>query len=561
NPRVVTNPPSLLGRIRDRSDAPAWTLLRLAIERLVRAYIARRAEAAGPDWRPPRVEQLLQDVLVHLWLKLPALDLDQGIPGLRQGLYRVVVRCLAQQEAERKFRRTDPIEPSPPAETLSPPVVPPAPLPDDSLDTLWQDEFKRMLLLVVLSELRDEVPALGDPAAWTAFEKHWLAQRPAEDIAAELAIDAPQVFTHTVHLLRALTQRYQSDTGELFASAATEAPAACPSLESLLASIAGLADADTKTHIESCDACKTRLELLAAQRALMKAAWPDAKSQASPAARVPTFISKYFIAGILRGNDKYIVYRAADADLDRDVALQLSSSPITDENVRRVMTEEGAKLLPIVHPSVSRVLELEFVDNRPMIVTEFVRGPAINDVEQLGSHKPARTAAWGSQLAEALAAVHAAGVWHLDIQPRHVRIDETGRPRLLMLGSAMLQQVRHGSIPEGDPAFLSPEQARGDREALTAAADVFSIGALLFHLLTGDVAYPGNNREEIRQAALQGRVDLTPLEKVNLTARLGKLVTKALSPDPSRRPDDLKAWAEQLRKSTKPGFIARMLGQ
>ena len=217
--------------------------------------------------------------------------------------------------------------------------------------------------------------------------------------------------------------------------------------------------------------------------------------------------------------------------------------------------------MAIEHPSISRVLATEFIDHRPMIITEFVRGPAINDVEQLGSHKPARSAAWVSQLAEATAVVHDAGVWHLAIHPRHVRIDETGRPRLLMLGSAPLQQIRHGAIPEGDSAFLSPEQARGDREAITAAADVFSLGALLFHLLTGDVPYPGDNREQIREAAHEGRVDLEPLQRVNVTARLRKLVGKALSTDPSRRPDDLNAWAEQLRKSTKPGFIARMLGQ
>ena len=341
NSRAV-NPPSLLTRIRDRADVAAWTLLRQVMGRLVRSYVARRAEAAGADWRPPRVDQRVQDVLVHLLLKLPALDLDQGTAGLRQSLFRVVMRCLLQQEAERKFRLLDEAKPT---------AAAPLPVPeDDGDDTIWQEEFAKALLLVAMSELRDERSKAG---AWAAFEKHWLNQKPADDVAAELKVDASRVFASVADMLQTLDTAAPGTPGEPESSPAPTADRL--SVAALIASLSTPTGAEADATLELSAEDKLRRDALVARRAVLKAVWPEPRPPSAPPT-APTFLGKYFIAGTLRGNDKYIVYRAADADLGRDVALQLASTPVTDEPARQAIVEEGARLMAIEHPSISSII-------------------------------------------------------------------------------------------------------------------------------------------------------------------------------------------------------------
>jgi len=259
---------------------------------------------------------------------------------------------------------------------------------------------------------------------------------------------------------------------------------ACPQLEDLMPLVDGeTPPAAVAEHVAGCVACRGRVEGMRSQRTTMQLVAASPRDEGD---RHPAVLGKYFIAGVLRGNERYTVYRGAHMVLREDVAVQLAAMPVMDDAARKLMLGEARKLAQIAHGGVARVLDLDFFEERPFVVTQYVRGPAINDVSELGPHTPQRSAEWVASLAEAVAAGHQMGVCHLDIQPRHVRIDAAGRPRLLMFGSALLQGVRQGALPVGDPAFVAPEQSAGRREEVGPASDVYALGALLTYLLTGE---------------------------------------------------------------------------
>jgi serine/threonine protein kinase len=235
------------------------------------------------------------------------------------------------------------------------------------------------------------------------------------------------------------------------------------------------------------------------------------------------------------------VWRAEDLLLQRTVAVKLFLSGTGHDARQR---SEAVTLARLAHPGLVTVFDAVLSDGvggqRSFLVTEFVDGPNLRqhlDQSAGGRMTSAEVADLGSQLAEALAYVHAAGIVHRDLKPANVLLDRLAagaprRPKLADFGIALLagsaRLTEHGTTI-GTANYLSPEQVSGS--GIGAASDVYSLGLILLECLTGELAYPGNGIE-----AAVARLHRPPRLPAGLTTQWRELLTKMFAYSPDERP-------------------------
>lgn len=180
---------------------------------------------------------------------------------------------------------------------------------------------------------------------------------------------------------------------------------------------------------------------------------------------------------------------AHDVELDRLVALKrLAENLARDEELRRRFLREPRLAARLSHPNVVRVFDVGEDDGRPFIAMEYVEGETLADLVARRGRLPADEAATlGVQICGGLAAVHAAGLVHRDVKPQNLLLGTDG---VLKLGDFGIAAGHEGTkltlagTVLGTAGYLAPEQARG--EQVTAAADVYAVGAVLYELLVGE---------------------------------------------------------------------------
>jgi eukaryotic-like serine/threonine-protein kinase len=238
-----------------------------------------------------------------------------------------------------------------------------------------------------------------------------------------------------------------------------------------------------------------------------------------------------------------------------------------DEIVARFGNERRL-LARIEHPNVARVLDGGSIEGMPYLVMEYVEGVALNVwCEQRGLDVPARVEVF-CKVCDGVQAAHAHLIVHRDLKPQNILVGEDGEPRLLDFGIARLLDVEAGSaatrtaLHAMTPAYASPEQMR--LEPLTTASDVYSLGVVLYELLSGTRPYsldglsPAQSERivcdtdpQALRRALAG-ADLPEPERRARLARIGgdleRIVAKALHKEPARRYDSARALADDLRR-------------
>jgi hypothetical protein len=198
-------------------------------------------------------------------------------------------------------------------------------------------------------------------------------------------------------------------------------------------------------------------------------------------------------------------------------------------------------------------------DGEDYIVYEFVDGGDLSDaIAKTLPMEPTRAAALVADIARGLHAAHAAGVIHCDLKPSNVMLTADGRPKIADFGIAVrvgedrraeLAARAYGRGPVGNIAFISPEQFRNDERGFSVPSDVYALGGLLYHLLTG--ALPnGSTREEISAThdAATGRRTPPSVRETNASVDqdLDAIVRRSLSVDPVERHSSAAAFAEDL---------------
>lgn len=180
-----------------------------------------------------------------------------------------------------------------------------------------------------------------------------------------------------------------------------------------------------------------------------------------------------------------------DMELDRPVALKrLAENLARDADLRRRFVREARLAARLSHPNVVRIFDVGEDGGRPFIAMEYVEGETLAELlASRGRLPPAEVARLGVQICAALAAAHAAGLVHRDVKPQNLILGRDGALRLgdfgIAVGHGGTQLTLAGTVL-GTAGYLAPEQARG--EQVTAAADIYAAGAVLYELLTGEPA-------------------------------------------------------------------------
>ena len=245
------------------------------------------------------------------------------------------------------------------------------------------------------------------------------------------------------------------------------------------------------------------------------------------------------------------VYRARDTRLDRDVALKLLRKGRQTSELAEKILHEGRILARVRHRNVVTVFGAEERDGRVGLWMEYIRGRTLEQLLRSTGPFGAREAALiGQELCRALAAVHKAGLVHRDIKAQNVMREEGGRLVLMDFGAG---QYVHASAAAptgrltGTPLYLAPELMRGGEA--TVQSDIYSLGVLLFHLVTAQYPVSATSLDDLRQAHREGRRFRLHDARPDLADDFARVVERASHPDPSRRFASAGALQEALARS------------
>ena len=209
---------------------------------------------------------------------------------------------------------------------------------------------------------------------------------------------------------------------------------------------------------------------------------------------------------------------------------------------------EGRLLARVRHPNVVTIYDAELIGGEVGLSMEFVRGQTLERrITARGPFSPAEAIGIGSQLCAALAAAHDAGVLHRDVKAANVIMTPERRVVLMDFGSAS----RHGDAiaqAAGTPLYVAPEVLNGGET--TAASDVYSLGVLLHHMLTGSYLVTASSVQELREAHAhrkRERERAAPPAMPGVPRRLARVIAEATHPDPALRLASADALGDALR--------------
>jgi eukaryotic-like serine/threonine-protein kinase len=232
------------------------------------------------------------------------------------------------------------------------------------------------------------------------------------------------------------------------------------------------------------------------------------------------------------------VYRARDNVLERQVALKIlhdhfSSDPEYVERFRR----EARAIARLNHPNIVTVIDRGELDRHQFIVFEHVAGENLKDVVRRRGPLPVDEAvAFTTQVAQGLAFAHAHGVVHRDVKPQNILIDENGTAKVTDFGIARAVDPGEGLTETGTvlgtSGYIAPEQASGRR--VDARSDQYSLGVVLYELLTGELPYSGDNVMAVAMKHLHEPVPRVRDRRRDVPASVDAIVSRAMA----KRPED-----------------------
>jgi serine/threonine-protein kinase len=256
------------------------------------------------------------------------------------------------------------------------------------------------------------------------------------------------------------------------------------------------------------------------------------------------------------------VYRAVDETLGRQVAVkalrrELADDPTFLERFRR----EARAAAALSHPGVAAIYDYGEVDGQPFIVMELVEGENLAERVAAGGPLPWQEAfAVGEQVAAALAAAHAHGLVHRDVKPANIMLGRDGRAKVTDFGIAQAAQAatltRTGMVL-GSANYVAPEQAKGGH--VGPAADLYSLGCVLFEAVTGETPYQGGNAVAIATQHVSAPVPDPRELRPDLPAQAAALILRALRKQPDARFPSGTAMAAALAAARQQEDATRVL--
>jgi tRNA A-37 threonylcarbamoyl transferase component Bud32 len=254
----------------------------------------------------------------------------------------------------------------------------------------------------------------------------------------------------------------------------------------------------------------------------------------------PHHFGKYTIEERIGQGGMGVVWKARDPDLSRTVAIKVLAAHLAQSRTARQRFQREARAAAAIsHPHVLTIHAVEEQNQIPFLVMEYVSGGSLKEyVSARGKLTPVQTIQLSCQIAQGLAAAHAQGVIHRDVKPGNVMLHEGGvRVRLADFGLARVAfdnaELTSHDQAVGTPAYMAPEQLRGDR--IDARADLFSLGCVMHFMLVGHSPFQGRTQGETIHKILGESP--RPLLEIDPTIppALAEVVDRLLRKDPDER--------------------------
>lgn len=247
------------------------------------------------------------------------------------------------------------------------------------------------------------------------------------------------------------------------------------------------------------------------------------------------------------------VWLAQDEQLDRKVAIKIPRQMAAGESEGDEFAQEARIAAQLKHPGIVAVFDVQrLASGEWIVVMEYIEGKTLADSLKENRCTPNQAAAWAAQIADALHAAHRQSLVHRDLKPANILLDWLGQPHIADFGLAVtedLQRSLAGNLA-GTLVYMSPEQIRGETHRLDGRADIWSLGVILYEMLTGKRPF-GGKRDELFDE-IQNRQPRPPRQiDERIPLELERICLKCLSKEPERRYSNAADLAAELRSSIK----------
>ncbi|HET6508834.1 MAG TPA: protein kinase [Baekduia sp.] len=236
------------------------------------------------------------------------------------------------------------------------------------------------------------------------------------------------------------------------------------------------------------------------------------------------------------------VYRAFDTVLERQVAIKLMHREIaSDSDQLERFRREARAVAQLNHPHIVTVIDAGEDDNMPYIVFEYVEGETLKDrIRRYGRLPIQESIAYAIEIARALGVAHDRGIVHRDVKPQNVLVDEEGSAKVTDFGIARTLD-QEGLTADGrvlgTTDYVSPEQALG--HPVTGQSDLYSLGIVLFEMLTGDVPFKGDNQVAVAMKHVREQLPDVRIRRPEVSSALAAVLERATAKETEQRyPDD-----------------------
>ncbi|HZZ80733.1 MAG TPA: serine/threonine-protein kinase, partial [Gemmataceae bacterium] len=265
-----------------------------------------------------------------------------------------------------------------------------------------------------------------------------------------------------------------------------------------------------------------------------------------------TRVAKYELLKEIGRGGMGVVFKARDVQLNRIVALKMiRSAALANADELQRFAKEAAAAAQLQHPNIVALFDVSPSDQQPFLSMEYIGGTSLSERVSLGPLSGRRAAEYLELTARAVHYAHTRGIIHRDLKPANVLLDENDQPKVTDFGLAKQMksrsdQTRTGAIL-GTPSYMSPEQAAGSKD-IGPASDVYSLGAILYELITGKPPFAGETPLATLNLVAESEPIAPRLLNPNVDRDLETICLKCLEKTPNRRYDSAESLADDLHR-------------